>query len=66
MLVVGTAGEVEPAASLPRLARASGATVVHVGAGERFVRADVDLRGRAARVVPDLAQRAVRGGAGDG
>src|SRR2546423_891628 len=31
MLVVGTAGEVEPAAALPRLARAAGAAVVHVG-----------------------------------
>lgn len=59
MLVVGTAGEVEPAATLPRLARTAGAVVVHVGAGETLVEADVDLRGRAARVLPGLARRAL-------
>jgi NAD-dependent deacetylase len=58
MLVVGTAGEVEPAAALPRIARTAGLPVVHVG-GESFVEADVDLRGRAARVLPDLARRTV-------
>jgi len=58
MLVVGTAGEVEPAASLPRLARAAGAPVLHVG-GESLVEADVDLRGRAARLLPALVRRAV-------
>jgi NAD-dependent deacetylase len=59
MLVVGTAGEVEPAASLPRLARTAGAPVVHVG-GESLVEADVDLRGRAARLLPPLVRRARR------
>jgi NAD-dependent deacetylase len=59
MLVVGTAGEVEPAATLPRLARTAGAPVVHVGAGETLVEADVDLRGRAARILPDLVRRAL-------
>ena len=58
MLVVGTAGEVEPAATLPRLARTAGAPVVHVG-GESFVEADLDLRGRAARVLPDVVRRAI-------
>jgi NAD-dependent deacetylase len=58
MLVVGTAGEVEPAATLPRVARAAGAPVVHVG-GESLVEADVDLRGRAARILPDIARRAL-------
>jgi len=61
MLVVGTAGEVEPAAGLPRLARASGATVIHVGAGKSFVEADLDLRGRAAQVLPDVVEGAVKG-----
>jgi NAD-dependent deacetylase len=59
MLVVGTAGEVEPAATLPRMARTAGAVVVQVGAVETLVEADVDLRGRAARVLPDLARRAL-------
>ncbi len=58
MLVVGTAGEVEPAATLPRIARTAGAPVVHVG-GESLVEADVDLRGRAARLLPSLVRRAV-------
>jgi NAD-dependent deacetylase len=58
MLVVGTAGEVEPAATLPRLARTAGAPVVHVG-GESFVEADLDLRGRAAHVLPDVVRRAI-------
>ncbi len=51
----------EPAATLPRLARTAGAPVVHVGAGETLVEADVDLRGRAARILPDLVRRAVAG-----
>jgi len=58
MLVVGTAGEVEPAATLPRLTRTAGAPVVHVG-GESLVEADLDLRGRAARILPDVARRAL-------
>ena len=60
MLVVGTAGEVEPAATLPRLARTAGAPVLHVG-GESLVEADVDLRGRAARIVPRIVRRALAG-----
>jgi NAD-dependent deacetylase len=63
MLVVGTAGEVEPAATLPRIARTAGLPVVHVG-GESFVEADVDLRGKAARLLPDLARRAAALAAG--
>jgi len=60
MLAVGTAGEVEPAAGLPRRARAAGATVIHVGAGESFVQADLDIRGRAAQVLAEIADRALR------
>jgi NAD-dependent deacetylase len=63
MLVVGTAGEVEPAATLPRLARTAGAPVIHVG-GESFVEADLDLRGKAARLLPDLLRRATAAAAG--
>jgi NAD-dependent deacetylase len=65
MLVVGTAGEVEPAAGLPRLARASGAAVVHIGAAESLVEADLDVRGRAARVLPDLVAAAIRAASAD-
>jgi NAD-dependent deacetylase len=58
MLAVGTAGEVEPAATLPRLARTAGAPVIHVG-GESFVEADLDVRGRAARTLPGIVRRAI-------
>jgi NAD-dependent deacetylase len=63
MLVVGTSGEVEPAASLPRLARDQGIPVVHVGL-ESLVESDVDVRGQAAVVVPELVRRALRGHGG--
>ena len=43
-----------------RLARASGAAVVHIGAAESLVEADVDVRGRAARVLPDLVSAAIQ------
>jgi NAD-dependent deacetylase len=60
MLVVGTSGEVEPAAGLPRLARQQGATVIHVGAGPTWVAADLDIRAPAGRILPELAERAIR------
>jgi len=49
MLVVGTSGEVEPAASLPRLAREAGALVVRVGLGPTWITADLELTGPAGR-----------------
>jgi NAD-dependent deacetylase len=58
MLVVGTSGEVEPAASLPRLAREAGALVVHVGPGPTWITADLELHGPAGSVLPELAARA--------
>ena len=58
MLVVGTSGEVEPAASLPRLAREAGALVVHVGLGPTWITADLELTGPAGAILPDLATRA--------
>lgn len=59
MLVVGTHGEVEPAAGLPRLAARSGAVVVQLGPADTLVRADVHLRGRAGDVLPELAREAL-------
>lgn len=54
MLVVGTSGEVEPAAALPRAAREAGALVVHVGP-QTLVAADVHLAGKATQLLPRLA-----------
>ena len=55
VLVVGTHGEVEPAASIPRTARAAGATVIQVGPTDTTVESDVHLRGSAGRVLAELA-----------
>jgi NAD-dependent deacetylase len=65
MLVVGTSGVVEPAASLPRHAGAAGAFVVEVNPEPTALTsiADVSLRGPAGEVLPRLigAVRARRG-----
>ena len=60
MLVVGTSGEVEPAAGLPRVARQAGALVIHVGPGPTWIAADLEIREPAGRVLPQLASRALR------
>lgn len=57
LLVVGTSGEVYPAAALPEEARRSGATVIEVSAGPTDVRSDLRLRGRAGTILPALADR---------
>jgi NAD-dependent deacetylase len=57
MLVVGTSGEVFPAADLPVLASAAGALVVEVAAGPSEIRSDIRLSGRAGEVLPALADR---------
>ncbi|HEX9891522.1 MAG TPA: Sir2 family NAD-dependent protein deacetylase [Actinomycetota bacterium] len=54
LLVVGTSGDVMPAASLPDTARAAGASVVEVGPGDATIHADVRLRGRAGEILPLL------------
>lgn len=56
MLVVGTSGEVWPAASLPEVAAASGARVIGVNPDE--VDGDVWLAGTAGDVLPRLVERA--------
>lgn len=62
MLVVGTSGFVYPAAALPQIARAAGATVVEVnpdaGAGSGL--AHIRCRGRAGAVLPALVERVRR------
>lgn len=57
LLVVGTSGEVYPAAALPEVARRSGATVIEVSLGPTHVRSHVRLLGRAGAVLPALAER---------
>jgi NAD-dependent deacetylase len=57
MLVVGTSGMVEPAASLPRLARGSGAAIVEVNVERTPLTqlAEVSIRGQSGEVLPLLA-----------
>jgi NAD-dependent deacetylase len=57
MLVVGTSGEVFPAADLPVQASAAGALVVEVARGPSEIRSDIRLSGRAGEVLPALANR---------
>lgn len=56
-LVVGTSGEVYPAAALPEEARSAGATVIDVSAGPTNVRSDLRVRGKAGVILPALADR---------
>jgi NAD-dependent deacetylase len=60
LLVVGTSGMVWPAAELPRVARAGGATVVEVNAhpSELTPLADLFLQGPAGEVLPRLTREA--------
>jgi NAD-dependent deacetylase len=55
LLVVGTSGEVFPAASLPGEARRAGSTVVEVAPGPTEVEADLRLEGQAGAVLMSLA-----------
>jgi NAD-dependent deacetylase len=57
LLVVGTSGEVYPAAALPEEARRGGATVVDVSVGPTDVASDLRLRGKAGSVLPAVADR---------
>ncbi len=56
LLVVGTSGEVFPAAALPERARAAGATILQVATGSTFIDADLRLDGQAGEVLPVLAE----------
>jgi NAD-dependent protein deacetylase/lipoamidase len=56
LLVVGTSGEVFPAARLPEDARAAGATVIEVAGGPSFIQADLRLEGRAGGLLPALVE----------
>ena len=56
MLVVGTSGEVFPAAHLPESASRAGATVVEVAVGGTYIGADLRLEGPAGEVLPRLVE----------
>jgi NAD-dependent protein deacetylase/lipoamidase len=60
MLVVGTSGEVYPAAALPSIARTCGAFVIEINPGVTALSASVDcaLRGPAGSVLPALVRKA--------
>jgi len=60
MLVVGTHGEVYPAAGLPALARAAGASVIEISTGGTFIEADLRVRGPAGGVLPALVAAALK------
>lgn len=59
MLVIGTSGLVYPAAGLPLLARAGGATLIEVNVvpSELTPQMDIFLQGAAGQVLPDLVTR---------
>ena len=54
MLVIGTSAVVQPAASLPFIAREHGAAVVEVNIENAFSNADYFLEGKAGTVLPEL------------
>jgi NAD-dependent deacetylase len=56
VIVVGTSGMVEPAASLPRIAKAAGAKVVEVNPDYSMITrfADVKLEGASGEILPQL------------
>jgi NAD-dependent deacetylase len=58
LMVVGTSGEVFPAASLPDEARSGGATVVEVAPGPTQVEADLRLEGQAGTILTSLIELA--------
>jgi NAD-dependent deacetylase len=60
LLVVGTSGEVFPAADLPVLASGEGAVVVEVTGGPSDIRSDIRLPGRAGDILPALVDRVIR------
>jgi NAD-dependent protein deacetylase/lipoamidase len=59
MLVVGTSGEVFPAATLPETASRAGAVVVEVASGPTDIEADLRIEGLAGQLLPRLAAAAV-------
>lgn len=62
LLVVGTAAEVEPAASLPRVARDAGATIWEINPEPaRWLPAHHRLSGRAEETLPSLTDRLAPG-----
>ncbi|HYH27503.1 MAG TPA: Sir2 family NAD-dependent protein deacetylase, partial [Actinomycetota bacterium] len=61
LLVVGTSGEVFPAAALPDIARRAGAIVVDMGPDDTDIAADLRIDGRAGEVLPMLVDRVLQG-----
>jgi NAD-dependent deacetylase len=59
LLVVGTSGEVFPAATLPETASGAGAVVIQVAPGPTDIEADQRIEGLAGEVLPQLAARTV-------
>jgi NAD-dependent deacetylase len=59
MIVVGTSAVVQPAASMPLLAKQAGAAVIEVNPDETPITpfVDIHIEGNAAEIVPDLAGR---------
>jgi len=60
MLVIGTSSVVQPAASLPFIAKENGAAVIEVNIERAFSSADHFLEGKAGTVLPELVSELVR------
>jgi len=60
MLVIGTSALVQPAASLPYVAKEHGATLVEVNIERAFSSADYFLEGQAGTVLPGLVSEVRR------
>ncbi len=54
MLVIGTSAVVQPAASLPHVAKEGGAAVVEINVERAFSEADLFLEGKSGEVLPQL------------
>lgn len=57
MLVIGTSAVVQPAASLPHVAKEGGAAVVEINVERAFSEADLFLEGKSGEVLPQLVAR---------
>jgi NAD-dependent deacetylase len=57
MLVIGTSAVVQPAASLPHVAKEGGAAVVEINVERTFSEADLFLEGRSGEVLPRIVAR---------
>jgi NAD-dependent deacetylase len=56
MLVIGTSAVVQPAASLPYLAKQNGAVVIEINPEVAFAEADIHVREKAGTALPPIIE----------